>query len=293
MTLIGGMVLAFPIAVKIIPALPVGGLCLLLIVAALFHHSINNLTIRAVGALAGVTIGLILYFLVIPSLAIGPTANTKDLHTWVATLQNDDGHSDEDFSVHAKRNQSLANAFYRFGNWVAYKAGGPDDRAVDTEDGDPTPHTPLMPMDNPWATASLHLTQLGLLALLFAAGYQAARQNNAWGMAAFFALSCLLIAAISPVFRGHYYVFWLPAAWIVPLYNYEQGRPRLALSLAITACLCTMLHYVLLQAAGRMGELGLGTTVWFVVAAISLLQATPASVSSVPVQTNERLRHAA
>jgi len=293
--LIGGIVLALPIAIKVIPALPVVCLCLLLLAAAGLHHWDAPLTRRAVGISSGVAVGLLLFFFVIPSVLIGPTTNSKLLNTWVTNVMlNDNGKSDDDFSIHVKRNQSLTNALYRLGNWTAYAyAHAPDDRLFDAETPvDSQTHDITMPMDTVWLSRSVRMLQLGLLALLFGAGWNAARDDNAWAVAAVFALACLLMSAISPIFRGHYYVLWLPAAWIVPVYVWQYGSQRLAVVLSISACALTWIHYLLLPSAGRLGVLGLGATIWYIVATISVLRTKPIARGE-SVQTNPELRYAA
>ncbi|HEY2826756.1 MAG TPA: hypothetical protein VGJ04_04090, partial [Pirellulales bacterium] len=200
-------------------------------------------------------------------------------------LWNDKGKADDDFSFRTQRNQSFTNAAYHFGNWTVHTFGdGPDDRMNDapTAAGGPAPPT-TMPMDNLWVKLTLNALQLGLLALLFTAGWSAARTKDSWELATVFALACLLISSISPVFRGHYYVFWLPAAWLVPLYNWRSGHQRMALSLAIAACTLTWTHYLFLHWAGRIGVLGIGATVWYFVATVSVLRAKlPAGQQALP-----------
>jgi hypothetical protein len=273
-SLLGGVVLALPVAIKVIPALPVGCLCLLLFAVAAFRHWPAEFTWRAGGVSSGVAAGLLLYFLIIPSFAIGSAANAKYLKTWFnLVLHGDQGEIDDDITVHAIRNQGLSNAMYRLGNWAAHAfAGTQDDQSVDHVRASVAAREIVLPMDNFWARLTVRILQAGMLALLLCYGWVAARRNNAWTLSSVFALSCLLISAISPVFRGHYYMLWLPAVWIVPLYILRNGRPRLATSLAISACALIWIHYLLLPWAGRAGVLGLGASAWYVVATISVLR---------------------
>src|SRR5262249_5016655 len=157
--------------------------------------------------------GLVLYFILIPSLAVGSAANIKYLNTWYHTvLLDDQGKSDDDFSAHGMRNQSLTNATYRLGNWVAYLVGaGSNDRAIDSVPASAAQNAGL-PMDGFAARLTMRIVQLALLVLLLHSIWIAARRNDAWTTASVFALACLLMSAISPLFRGHYYVLWLPAA---------------------------------------------------------------------------------
>ncbi|HZZ27482.1 MAG TPA: glycosyltransferase family 87 protein [Pirellulales bacterium] len=285
-----GIILALPVVVKVIPALPVGILCLQLLATAALHRWASDWIQRAVGVLLGTTVGMALFLLVIPSLAIGPAANIKHLNTFVNNVLLDDGGKlDDDFSVHSKRNQSLTNAVYRLGNWTAHVFGGaPNDQLIDafaTRDA-------AMPMDSRWAVWTLRLLQISFLALLLAAGWVAARYNDALGTAVVFSLACLLMSALSPVFRGHYYVMWLPAAWLLSLYSWRNQHTHLAISLAVAACALTWTHYLLLEWAGRVGVLGLGATAWYVVATISVLRTKPAKPAIVPTTAPQWL-HAA
>jgi hypothetical protein len=45
------------------------------------------------------------------------------------------------------------------------------------------------------------------------------------------------------------------------------------MTLAISACALVCIHYIFLNAAGRLGVLGIGATVWYLVATISVLRA--------------------
>jgi hypothetical protein len=288
--LVGGVILALPVAIKMIPALPVGILCLLLLSAAALHHWAHDWMQRAVGVMLGSFLGLWLFLLVIPSVILGPTANARHLNTWYTNVVlNENGVSDDDFSAHTKRNQSLPNGIYRLGNWIAYLAGDiPDDQVIDNF---ATRNTP-MPMDNAWMAWIVRSVQIVLLGLLLAAAWKAARSGGELETACVFALSCLLMSAISPVFRGHYYMLWLPAAWLLPLVCWRNNRPQWALGLAMAACTLTWTHYVLLEWAGRVGVLGLGASIWYVAATVCVLCGKPA-VNVVTESTRSQLRSAA
>lgn len=271
----GGVILALPIAIKVIPALPVAFLCVQLALAAALNRRKRVPARRAAGTAIGAAFGLLLYLLVIPGMIIGPAANAKHFQSWVSgVLLNEEGKSDEDFSVHTKRNQSLTNAVYRLGNWAAHVFGGAEsDLLVEAEDA----RAALMYMDNEWVQKGLRVIQIGLMLLLLLTCWKLARRDDPWGTAIVFSLACLAMSAISPVFRGHYYVLWLPAAWIVPLYCRRTGRSRIALALSVTACGLVAVHYLFLDWAGRVGALGLGATIWYAACAIAVLNAKQAS----------------
>jgi hypothetical protein len=77
--------------------------------------------------------GVVLFFMLVPTMTIGWKDNLRHLETWyerVAT--NEQVGPAQQFNVHSVRNQGLANAVYRLGNWLEFKvADGPDDRIAD------------------------------------------------------------------------------------------------------------------------------------------------------------------
>ncbi len=77
---------------------------------------------------------------------------------------------------------------------------------------------------------------------------------------------------VSPLSWGHHYLIAAPGFLFVPLWFLQHGRIRFAKSLAVSACGLLWAHYLLLDWTGRAGLLGLGTTAWFLGAAIGLLQ---------------------
>jgi hypothetical protein len=215
---------------------------------------------RALWSTSGGLAGSILFFLLIPASLVGWNKNLACLHTWydkVATKVNDVRSDDFAENVDSPRNQSLSNAVYRFGNWVAFEcAGGPDDQVTGKAHG-------LMPMDAPLVSQILQAVRgLALLALLCVA-VRAGRSRNAllWGTA--LGLACVATLVVSPVARGHYYVLFLPAALFVPLWLLQCGKPRAAFRAAVIPALLVAVHYLLLQYAGRIGVLGIGTTIWY------------------------------
>ncbi|HTQ40145.1 MAG TPA: glycosyltransferase family 87 protein [Pirellulales bacterium] len=268
--MVAGIILALPVTVKVIPALPVGIICLQLLAVAVRHHEAAAARMRALGIALGTVGGLLMFFLIIPSLVVGPAKNVQLLRTWIANISPDqEGKFDDDFGMHAMRNQSLSNAIYRVGNWAAHVFGGTqDDQLVEALAGSKV----TMPMDSPGAQWTVRFIQLCMLLLLLAAGWQAAREGRGFSTAVVFSLGCLLMSTISPVFRGHYYVLWLPAAWLLPLYCWRMGYARSAMALSASACAVIWTHYLLLEWAGRLGVLGVGATIWFGVATVFLIR---------------------
>ncbi len=263
--LAGGIVLALPIALKLTPALPVACVLFVLFVSSVSLPQTSNQfdcpqRRRALWSTSGCLAGCILFFLLIPASLVGWEKNLACLRTWydkVATKVNDVRTDDFAEKVDSPRNQSLANAVFRFGNWVAFEfAGGPDDRVTGKANG-------VMPMDAPLVSQTLlavrGLALLALLGVCVRAGRSA--DPLLWGAA--LGLACVATFVVSPVARGHYYVLFLPAVLFVPLLLHKGGKHREALQAALVPAVLVAAHYLLLKYAGRIGVLGIGTTLWY------------------------------
>jgi hypothetical protein len=72
------------------------------------------------------------------------------------------------------------------------------------------------------------------------------------------------------VARGHYFVLFLPAALFVPLWFIKCGAPRRAFRGAVVPALLVVAHYALLEYTGRVGLLGIGTTLWYFAASTQI-----------------------
>jgi hypothetical protein len=266
----GGIALALAITVKLTPILPALFLVALLGLPVVMGWDRRKLA-PAAALLGGMAAGLVLFLLLLPAAAVGWTANLHHLQRWTdKVVLNQDVGGDNDLTYHSVRNQSLINAVYRLGNWIAYAwDGGPDDLAEPSEQ-------PVMPMDQPIVHRMLLVVRLGLLVLLSAVGWRAARRGGALDVAAAYGAACIATLSISPLSWGHHYLLAAPALLTVPLWYCRQGRLRFAKSLAISACGVLWVHYFFQDTAGRAGLLGLGTTIWFLAAAIGMLQQTAA-----------------
>ena len=84
---------------------------------------------------------------------------------------------------------------------------------------------------------------------------------------------------IFPIARTHYYVLLLPAVAFVSLWHFEQRRAHWAVALAIVPCVLVICHYVFLNVTGRIGLLGLGTTLWCLTAGVAMLWPHRSAVS--------------
>ena len=294
--LLGGIVLALPVVLKIVPALPVGFLLFLALAEWAWSWrkgteavagettpttdaivpTTSSVPLRCGARFAsstlGFSLGLLLFFLVVPAMLVGWKANLHHLDTWgrfMLTKADDGGMDPRSGNSHTARNQSLQNAAYRLGNFGSHLfAGGPDDRLVENFDA------PKMAMDSAAADQFLFVAR-GLLALaLLALGLRLARQpgsklNTATG----FALACVTMLAVSPVARAHYFLLLAPAILLVPLRLDRHGRPRAGVIMAAILPPLSVLHYALLPYGDRIGLLGFGTAAWLMAAMVLIARA--------------------
>jgi hypothetical protein len=275
---VGGLALALAVTIKLTPILPAGVLALALLARAWRNrHSYAEALAeglsrgpmhRAAATIAGGMAGIALFGIAIPSGAVGHAANVAHLRTWAKrVIANEEVGVDNDFNVRSRRNQSLTNAVRRLGNRMAFATGaGPDDRLVD----DLAQQSARMPMDNAAADFALRSTAMGIVALLLIAGWHIAKRGDASGLAALFGLACTATLLVSPISWGHHYVFWLPALLFVPFWLWNNDRRALAVGMAESALVLMAAHYILLDHSGRVGLLGIGTAIWYLVATISL-----------------------
>ncbi|MEX2112078.1 MAG: hypothetical protein WD845_02780, partial [Pirellulales bacterium] len=92
-----------------------------------------------------------------------------------------------------------------------------------------------------------------------------------------FGLACVSTLVLGRIARGHYYVLLLPAVMFTGAWLLRTGRRRAALAAAIVPAALSVGHYVLLDFAGRVGVLGLGTAAWYAVCCILLARGDGAS----------------
>ena len=268
----GGIVLAGPIVLKVVPALPVAFLLFLQLPAALRRTvpggpSTATARRRLAGSTLGVALGIVLFCLLLPAALIGWKANLGYLDTWSQlVLARRDGAGVDELAgkeTYTVRNQSLSNAVYRLGNFVSHKfAGGPDDRLVEQ------PNPPAMAMDAPVVKKLLMEVRLALLLGLLTVGLRLGLDGDRLGLALGFALACVAMLVVSPISRGHYFMFLVPAALLLPLWLDRRGMPRAANVIAVMPAVLSVSHYVLLHQVGRMGLLGLGTACWLTAAIV-------------------------
>ena len=272
---LGGTLFAAAIVLKLTPLLPVGFLVLQFMARGLIHRRRAE---RDLGRAAGVGIGIIcgvsaLLFLV-PAAIIGWQANLDTLQRFQQLKMgkiNDYRAADLSGNTRTLRNQSLSNAVIRLGNFIGFEFfGGADDRLID-RDGS---QSPPMLMDDPVVEKILLILRVALVALLLAVGLMTVAWGDALAQAAAFCLACTAALIVSPISRGHYFGELVPAVLLLPLWLLGRGMPRAAAVMGWTPAVLVGLHYGLLPITGRLGLLGLGTTIWYVAGLVLLAKGT-------------------
>ncbi len=268
---LAGCILAMPVVLKVAPLVPVGFLVFERLMASWSGHRAREPWAKSAALAGGVGAGLILLLLIVPAVAVGWSANVAHLKTWWTTVAV---HLDDDSTEFAgdsssPRNQSLTNATQRLGNWIDYAFdGGPNDE-------DPTRlrnEGVVFAMDAPQVEWALLIVRLAAGLLLLAVGYRVARSGDVLALAAAFGLACVSTLVLGRIARGHYFVLLLPAAMFTSAWLMENGRRRAGLATAIVPAALSIAHYVLLDYAGRIGVLGLGTAMWYAAACIMLIR---------------------
>jgi hypothetical protein len=164
------------------------------------------------------------------------------------------------------RNQSFTNGAVHLGNWAAHMfAGGPSDNA-DFKPGDPT-----RLMDSHSMRRLLLAARAGACLLLAVLALSVGLTGAPVARVAGFALACVATLIVAPIARAHYYTLMYPAVLFPALWLVSLGRLRTARFIAYVPIALVWGHYLALDQLGRIGWLGLGTTVWFSGASIVLI----------------------
>jgi hypothetical protein len=277
--LVGGVVLAWAATVKLVPALPV---CFLIgqswSLALLPGRRRADLR-RASVVSGGVAVGLLLFVLVIPAVAVGWSANLGHLATWsrkVAT--NSDPGQESKFHADSATNQSFASAAHslaltltpetpndlrslarRFGKTADERRFGVDRAAAEMRRAD---------------RSTQRLVKVGqgvFLLLLFGFAMVPGRDDKI-GQAVGFAMACVGMLLVSPVAWTHYYMMILPATLVVPLWLWRRGHVASSRVMAVAPLLLVWAHYLAKGSVGPIGLLGLGTAAWFVAICVMMVR---------------------
>jgi len=296
---LAGCVLALPVVLKVTPIVPVGFLVGSQLVAALSDGWRSSAMRRTGACSSGIAVGLLGALLVAPAFLVGWQANLNHLGTWWhdVVLKVEESTGDEFAGdSYSARNQSLANAVHRAGNWAHYTLGnGPDDEGLPGL----APGQGLL-MDTRAVDASL--TGLRALAgcLLLIACYRVGRSRDAAALAAGFGLAGVATLVMAPIARAHYFVLLLPAVLFTSFWLLRQSRTRAAWVAAIVPTALSVAHYVALDPLGRMGLLGIGTMLWYGACCLALGRGAARATAAEPTifsiedfRTRESLRRAA
>ena len=263
---LGGLILAFPATLKLVPLLPAAFLIGQEWSAVLFGRDGRRSKSQTFGLTAGFAVGIALYLFLIPSSLIGNRRNLDSLRTWAARVAtNDSVGRDFHFEFHALRNQSLANAMYLL--------LAPDEltaKSSFTTESTPEAHAWRLRVESIARRVDMVLRAL-ILVLLSALTIKTGR-GRLLERAGGFGLACAATLLISPLAWGHYYMNLAPAIFFVALALALSGRVRSASVLTIAPTILIWTHYLFLHQVAPWGALGLGTTAWFLIAAVVVLR---------------------
>jgi hypothetical protein len=249
---VGGLILAFPSVVKLVPAFPVAFLLLNRYWAPADPRSGRRPWAQSVILTSGVAVGILLFLLAVPASLIGWRANFRYLNDWRdRVVMNDRVGPRSNFNIHSFRNQSLANALYLW------------DKTI-TGVLQPSSHgTPLRDRPDRIAHPAARILVGLVVASLLLLSWTLRRRDDIIDRATTYGMACCAMLIVSPLSWGHYFVAELPAVLLVPIWLLRHGLPRLARIVAVFPAVISWSYYVAMPYTGGFGLLGLGTTVWF------------------------------
>lgn len=283
--ILGGVALAFPAVMKVLPTLPAGFALILACVLAIPRRDTPSLR-RAINACAGFAVGVALFLLVVPASVIGWQRNLDDLKRFAdGVLFNPQFSHDWGFNIHSFRNQSLANAVYRLSHTIDGIADNDDSedapppRTPSTSPTTTTASTPVPSLpggrasapsiadESPAIALATKLARNLILAAFLLVGVYMTFRGGVREAAVAFGLSCVAMLVYSPVSWGHHFSAMLPALLAVPLWLRLDGRRTAAAAMAIVPAVLLVVHYIFLtNFSGPLGLLGFGTTAWLLAA---------------------------
>jgi hypothetical protein len=249
---LGGLILALPAVVKLVPSLPVAFLLFQRLSAVAKPRSGQRPWAQATALTAGLSAGFLLFVLAIPASLVGWRANLDYLYHWHARIvANERVGADQNFNIHSYRNQSLANAVYLLDKSTVFHSGR-------DSQGHTVPERPERIVHS-----SVRVLIGLILAALLMVGCLLGRQKDALDQATAFGLACCATLLVSPLSWGHYYMAQIPAVLLAPLWLLRRGRPGPARIVAVIPPVLSWTHYLAMPYTGGLGLMGLGTTVWF------------------------------
>lgn len=292
----GGVVVAWTVAVKLIPALPAAVLLWQSLARASRPDSGPGDRLRAAALAGGLVVGGGLFLVLIPAGVLGWRANVRHLETWARRVaMNADPGQTSRFDVESPTNQS----FTRAGFALAARLQPARLAAVRREElrGARTD------FERHWAEARafasmrrsdrlaarlIALAQATMLGLLLLLAWTTRRDGPA-GRTSVFGLACVAMLLVSPVAWTHYDMMTLPALLALPLWLVARGRHAAARAMAVVPPLLSWAHGIAKGQVGPIGLLALGTAAWYLAGCVLLLVLREPPRSR-PRRTRARLR---
>jgi hypothetical protein len=253
---LGGLILALPAVIKLVPILPVVCLMFQRWSAAAQPESKRGprAWTQATTLTAGVMTGVLLFLLVIPASLLGWRANLNYLADWRARIvTNDRVGADSNFNIHSYRNQSLANAIYRWNTAAAVGLEPEAQARVVRACSERIVH--------PGVRVLVGLVLATLLLVCWMLG----KRPDCLDQATAYGLACFATLLVSPLSWGHYYMAGAPAVLFVTMWLLRTGTSRKVGIVAVTPPVLSWCHYLGMPYTGGLGILGMGTAAWFLV----------------------------
>lgn len=249
-TALGGLVLALPVAIKLLPLVPVG--C---VVGALTLHSVR----RAACCGAGLAAGLVLFTWLLPAALLGWGWNQQLLASWRQEVLSDPNLG-QHAPLYCRDNVSLSAAVVGLGRW----AGGNFDTFQKATDDPAGPFAPLGVAVVEAPGPRLARAAVALLLLVGAWGY--ARLRSPLGVLATLGVGVGAMSLITPLAWSHYYTLFLPALLFVPALALQAGLPGAARWLAAWPAGLLLADDLLSPYARWLHLLPLGMALWYLAA---------------------------
>jgi hypothetical protein len=260
---LGGLILSFPVVIKLHPIVPVGFLVWQRWVALPMLGWKRPRVLSALGVTSGVAVGTVLLLFVIPAAVIGWGANLRSLKTWqqqvVLTRERGSFNGVHEASYH---NASFHNASY----WL--RASLRNEKPRSQYGATARQRRDQASRDTAWAVRGM------VVMLLLVAGMALISVDEREGTAAAFGLACSVPLIISPIAWTHYYTILLPGLVFLPYVLLRQSLRVSAVLAAAVPGILLWVHYTALSWAGPVGLLGLGITLWYLAVGIRILLAT-------------------
>lgn len=267
--ILGGVLMAFPAVMKLIPALPAGFAVLMAVAAAIRSGGRQGATAstrnvaareeapavaaprRAMSAAVGLALGAVLWALLVPSMLIGPTRAVDATRIfWREVMTNPSFSTDWEFEIHANRNQSFDSAAWKL---MRTLTGGERVAADPLGREEGVQADAQRPRWFDLASTAVR-GALGFGALIVALRLSRRGTRSAF---AGFGVAALTTLVVSPVSWGHHFSMLLPAMLAIPAYLESRGRSGASFTFSTGIGGAMLLHYAWVDGFGAIGLLGL------------------------------------